>query len=107
MTLAGEPPLSGIRQLVYNIQSLTLFLSVNGGSPVTIDQPNTGGGHVVLSVPVKLNLRSGSNTISFSANQSSRHSFTCVKRKFDLTRNFSIRWRFGQDYRLYCHLSSS
>lgn len=43
--------------------------SVNGGPFVVVDQPNTGGGHVILSVPVKLNLRSGANSITFSANQ--------------------------------------
>ncbi|KAI0361962.1 galactan 1,3-beta-galactosidase [Trametes cingulata] len=45
-------------------------ISVNGGSSIVLDQPNTGGGGVVLSVPVQLNLRSGSNTITFSAGQS-------------------------------------
>ncbi|PPQ64764.1 LOW QUALITY PROTEIN: hypothetical protein CVT26_002708 [Gymnopilus dilepis] len=44
-------------------------VSVNGGSNILVDQPNTGGGHVILSVPVKLTLRSGSNTLVFSANQ--------------------------------------
>ncbi|KAI0781064.1 galactan 1,3-beta-galactosidase [Trametes elegans] len=48
----------------------TTTISVNGGSSVTLDQPNTGGGGVVLSIPVQLNLRSGSNTITFSAGQS-------------------------------------
>jgi len=46
-------------------------VSVNGGANVLVDQPNTGGGHVVLSVPVKLNLRSGANTLTFSNGQSS------------------------------------
>ncbi|KAI1795999.1 galactan 1,3-beta-galactosidase [Ganoderma leucocontextum] len=45
-------------------------VSVNGGSPVWIDQPSTDGGNVILSVPVKLNLNSGSNTITFGAGQS-------------------------------------
>ncbi|KNZ78141.1 hypothetical protein J132_01666 [Termitomyces sp. J132] len=45
-------------------------VSVNGGALVLVDQPNTGGGHVILSVPVKLNLRSGANSITFSAGQS-------------------------------------
>jgi len=45
-------------------------VSVNGGSNVMVDQPNTGGGGVVLSVPVKLNLRSGANSITFSNGQS-------------------------------------
>ncbi|PPR00261.1 hypothetical protein CVT24_005009 [Panaeolus cyanescens] len=44
-------------------------VSVNGGASVLVDQPNTGGGHVILSVPVKLNLRSGANSITISANQ--------------------------------------
>ncbi|KAI0709067.1 galactan 1,3-beta-galactosidase [Earliella scabrosa] len=48
----------------------TTTVSVNGGSAVTIDQPSTGGGHVIISVPVQLNLRSGSNTITFGAGQS-------------------------------------
>ncbi|KAG6891103.1 hypothetical protein C0995_014193 [Termitomyces sp. Mi166 len=45
-------------------------VSVNGGASVLVDQPNTGGGHVILSVPVKLTLRSGANSITFSAGQS-------------------------------------
>ncbi|KAJ7785770.1 Arabinanase/levansucrase/invertase [Mycena metata] len=44
-------------------------VSVNGGPSVLVDQPNTGGSHVILSVPVKLNLKSGSNTITFGAGQ--------------------------------------
>ncbi|KAF8203725.1 Arabinanase/levansucrase/invertase [Pholiota molesta] len=44
-------------------------VSVNGGASVLVDQPNTGGGHVVLSVPIQLNLRSGANSITFSADQ--------------------------------------
>lgn len=47
-----------------------MFCSVNGGQSVLVDQPDTGGGHVILSVPVKLTLKSGSNTITFGANQS-------------------------------------
>ncbi|KAF8665150.1 hypothetical protein AX16_000615 [Volvariella volvacea WC 439] len=46
-------------------------VSVNGGASVIVDQPSSGGGHVVLSVPVKLNLRSGANSLTFSANQNS------------------------------------
>ncbi|KAJ7225997.1 galactan 1,3-beta-galactosidase [Mycena pura] len=45
-------------------------VSVNGGAPVVVQQPDTGGGHVILSVPVKLNLKSGSNTITLGAGQS-------------------------------------
>ncbi|KAI0670505.1 galactan 1,3-beta-galactosidase [Trametes maxima] len=48
----------------------TTTVSVNGGSSVTLDQPNTGGAGVVLSIPVQLNLRSGSNTITIGAGQS-------------------------------------
>ncbi|KAJ7596776.1 galactan 1,3-beta-galactosidase [Mycena floridula] len=44
-------------------------VSVNGGASVLVDQPNTGGGNVVLSIPVKLNLRSGANSITFAAGQ--------------------------------------
>ncbi|KAF9473188.1 galactan 1,3-beta-galactosidase [Pholiota conissans] len=44
-------------------------VSVNGGASVLVDQPNTGGGHVLLSVPVQLNLRSGANSVTFSSNQ--------------------------------------
>ena len=44
--------------------------SVNSGATVLVDQPNTGGGHVILSAPVKLNLRSGSNSITFGSTQS-------------------------------------
>ncbi|KAF8973856.1 galactan 1,3-beta-galactosidase [Flammula alnicola] len=44
-------------------------VSVNGGASILVDQPNTGGGHVLLSVPVKLNLQNGANSITVSANQ--------------------------------------
>lgn len=49
-----------------------LLLSLNGGSAVVVDQPDTGGGNVLLSVPVKLALRSGSNSITLAANQNSK-----------------------------------
>ncbi|KAI0043240.1 carbohydrate-binding module family 35 protein [Auriscalpium vulgare] len=45
-------------------------VSVNGGSSVLVDQPNTGSGHVILSMPVKLNLNQGSNTLTFGAGMS-------------------------------------
>ncbi|KAJ7630472.1 galactan 1,3-beta-galactosidase [Roridomyces roridus] len=45
-------------------------VSVNGGASVVVQQPNTGGGQIVLSVPLSLNLKSGSNTITFGAGQS-------------------------------------
>jgi hypothetical protein len=38
---------------------------------VLVDQPNTGGGQVILSVPVKVTLRSGANTIAVGSGQSS------------------------------------
>lgn len=44
-------------------------ITVNGGSQVLIDQPDSGGGSVVLSVPIKLPLRAGANTLVFAANQ--------------------------------------
>ncbi|KAJ7071396.1 galactan 1,3-beta-galactosidase [Mycena amicta] len=44
-------------------------VSVNGGTAVVLQQPNTGGGSVILSIPIKLTLRNGSNTITFSAGQ--------------------------------------
>lgn len=46
--------------------------SVNGSPSVLIDQPNTGGGNVVLSVPIRMDLNSGTNSITFSAGQSSQ-----------------------------------
>jgi len=45
-------------------------VSVNGGSTVLVDQPDTGGGHVILSVPVKVNLNNGANSITFGSKQS-------------------------------------
>ncbi|ETW82990.1 glycoside hydrolase family 43 protein, partial [Heterobasidion irregulare TC 32-1] len=42
-------------------------VSVNSGSSVVVDQPNTGGTHVIISVPVKLTLRPGSNSITFGS----------------------------------------
>ncbi|KAF8917563.1 galactan 1,3-beta-galactosidase [Mucidula mucida] len=47
-----------------------MTVSVNGGSSVVVDQPDTGGGQVILSVPVQLTLRSGSNTLTFASGQS-------------------------------------
>ncbi|TFK97512.1 galactan 1,3-beta-galactosidase [Pterulicium gracile] len=45
-------------------------VSVNGGGNVLVDQPNTGSGNTILSVPVKLNLRNGANTLVFGGGQS-------------------------------------
>ena len=36
-----------------------------------VDQPDTGGGSVVLSIPVKLDLQEGENTLTFSISQTS------------------------------------
>ncbi|CAL1704335.1 unnamed protein product [Somion occarium] len=47
-------------------------VSVNGGSTTLVDQPDTGGGHVILSVPVKLNLNNGANSITFGSGQTSK-----------------------------------
>ncbi|KAH8107144.1 glycosyl hydrolase [Cristinia sonorae] len=46
-------------------------VSVNGGPSVLVDQPDTGGVHVMLSVPVKVSLNNGANTIAFGVGQSS------------------------------------
>ncbi|KAL5495549.1 hypothetical protein ACEPAI_1012 [Sanghuangporus weigelae] len=45
-------------------------VSVNGGPGTIVDQLDTGGGNVILSVPVKLTLNSGANSLTFSAGQS-------------------------------------
>ncbi|KAF7985409.1 hypothetical protein HWV62_5113 [Athelia sp. TMB] len=44
-------------------------VSVNGGAAVVVQQPNTGGGFVLLSVPVKLTLVNGLNSITIGAGQ--------------------------------------
>lgn len=46
--------------------------SVNGGPSTLVDQPNTGGGHVIISVPVKLTLNNGANQITFGSSQTSK-----------------------------------
>ncbi|KAJ3990353.1 Arabinanase/levansucrase/invertase [Lentinula detonsa] len=46
-------------------------LSINGGANVVIQQPSSGGGHVIQSVPVKVNLKDGANTLTFSSGQAS------------------------------------
>ncbi|KAI0079984.1 galactan 1,3-beta-galactosidase [Panus rudis PR-1116 ss-1] len=45
-------------------------VSVNGGGTTLVDQPDTGGGHVILSVPIKVTLRNGANSITFGSGQS-------------------------------------
>ena len=73
--LRGETRLSGAyKGRIIMLSSFGGFMcSVNGGSTILVDQPNTGGGHVILSVPVKLNLNNGANSITFSINQDSEH----------------------------------
>lgn len=71
---------SGLSQLcvAYLSRFLIVFCSVfvpgsaNGGASVVVDQPDSGGGGVVISVPVKLNLKNGANSITFGAGQSSK-----------------------------------
>ncbi|KAJ4485534.1 Arabinanase/levansucrase/invertase [Lentinula aciculospora] len=46
-------------------------LSVNGGANVVVQQPSSGGGHVIQSVPVKVTLKNGANTLTFSSGQAS------------------------------------
>ena len=41
-----------------------------------VDQPDTGGGSVVLSIPIKLNLAQGSNSLTFSIDQTSKPAFS-------------------------------
>lgn len=48
---------------------------MNGGASTLVDQPDTGGGQVVLSVPVQLNLNNGANSITFGAGQTSEWCF--------------------------------
>ena len=45
--------------------------SVNSGPAVLVDQPDSGGGSVVISVPVKVDLNSGANSITFGSGQNS------------------------------------
>ena len=70
--------------------------SVNGGSYVWVEQPDTGGGHVILSVPVQLYLNSGSNSITFGAGQSSES--TSVSFLLHLIQHLSSRLRVFADY---------
>jgi hypothetical protein len=50
---------------------MSLESSVNGGTAVLVDQPDTGGGHVILSVPVKVTLNSGANTLRIGSSGTS------------------------------------
>jgi len=47
----------------------TMTISVNGGAAITVQQPDTGSASITLSVPVKLSLKSGANTLVFAAGQ--------------------------------------
>ncbi|KAH8834912.1 galactan 1,3-beta-galactosidase [Flagelloscypha sp. PMI_526] len=47
-----------------------ITISVNGGASTLLDQPDSGGGNVILSLPVKLTLNSGANTLTFGSGQS-------------------------------------
>lgn len=57
----------------FNCAYAIAFESINGGATTLVDQPNTGGGHVILSVPVKLTLKSGTNSITIGSNQNSKY----------------------------------
>ena len=85
--LRGETRPSGAyKGRIMMLSSFGGFIySVNGGSTILVDQPNTGGGHVILSVPVKLNLNNGANSITFSINQDSeyRRQFVVVSAQSD------------------------
>lgn len=69
--------------------------SANGGPTILVDQPNTGSEQSIISVPVLLNLRSGANSITIGAGQSSKSSAPkCYSRP--LTRAMCrLRCRFG------------
>ncbi|WP_212830719.1 carbohydrate-binding protein [Catellatospora sp. TT07R-123] len=47
-------------------ENRSVTLSVNGGSPVSVSTPSTGGWNTVGSVSVTLNLAAGANTIRFA-----------------------------------------
>lgn len=66
---------------------------MNGGTAVVVQQPNTGGGLVLLSVPVKLNLINGLNSITFSAGQTSKWHVIFPDDKAYLYPR--LCWRFG------------
>ncbi|OBZ75230.1 hypothetical protein A0H81_04432 [Grifola frondosa] len=51
-------------------RNTTVRRVVNGGAAVIVQQPDTGGGNVIISVPVQLRLTAGANAITFSAGQS-------------------------------------
>ena len=57
--------------------------SVNGGPSTVIDQPDSGGGNVVISVPVKVNFNSGANSITFASGQSSKSRGQLIATSFE------------------------
>lgn len=57
--------------LILHLPYIATTRSVNGGASTVVDQPDSGGGGVVISVPVQLNLNNGANSITFGSGQSS------------------------------------
>ena len=87
-----------------SLKALISF-SVNGGTSVLVDQPDTGGGHVILSVPVKLSLKSGSNSITFANGQSSEsQKLKLISGRIPNSIVSRLRWRLGQDHRVLTRL---
>ncbi len=68
----------------FSAMLIVRFASVNGGASVLVDQMDTGES-TVMSAPVKLSLRSGSNSITFSANQNSEFTVHVTFRAKTLT----------------------
>ena len=75
---------------------------MNGGPTVLVDQPDTGGGSVVLSIPVKLNLAQGSNSLTFSIDQTSKPAFTWATKFLIFDR---LCWGSRQSSYLWAELS--
>jgi hypothetical protein len=82
------------------------FISVNGGPAVILDQPDTGSGQTVLSVPIKLQLNNGANSVTFGANQASESEIAPVVGKLLFSPRSRLRGRFGQDHCLSTRLIS-
>ena len=60
--------------ILYHLSTPTQY-SVNSGATTLVQQPDTGGGHVILSVPIEVNLNNGANSITFGSGQSSAFAF--------------------------------
>jgi hypothetical protein len=73
MTVRSVPasPFMRPRLVLFPILTSPSAVSVNGGAAVTVQQPDTGSASTPLSVPIKLTLKSGANTIVFAAGQTS------------------------------------